>query len=602
MRSAKEIKQSHPGKSPQEYRNDYAFAVVNQDGSVNAWGNQSFGGYTGKIQSKLNSGVKEIFSSRGAFAALKEDGSVVTWGSKNFGGDSSKVQKELTSGVIQIYSTSENTSSIAGSGAFAALKKDGSVVTWGGGGTMFGADSSGAKDKLSCGVLSITTTDSAFAALKKDGSVVAWGDGCNGSESCSILTTRDVEDEISSDVKKVVANDWAFAALKNDGSLVTWGNFNYGGRLSWWRLDKELASSVKDVYANSGSFAALKEDGKVITWGDISELNWTNEGKLKSGVERIYSTNKSFLALKADGSPVFWGDDDASSYGIYTNIDSSIKGNVKAVFSNDSSFAALKHDGSVISWGGTDYYGGTSAVEEQLQSGVINIAGTDAAFAALKKDGSVVTWGSKDFGGDSSSVSEYLSSNVTSIHANQRAFAAIKTTGEVITWGPSSFTGGETGVVDLGGKKAKSISDPFSTSYSAKEIASKRKQLKETNCGKQTSSGTKKDNKNNINISKPQNHRSKHIDKITNFNSSNDTLEIDADSFGIDSSATFASGKNKKAIKKQLAKQDFDFLYDEKKGGLYFNENGADKGFGDGGIIAILKGGPDLTANNLEFI
>jgi len=83
--------------------------------------------------------------------------------------------------------------------------------------------------------------------------------------------------------------------------------------------------------------------------------------------------------------------------------------------------------------------------------------------------------------------------------------------------------------------------------------------------------------------------------KITNFNPSTDTLEIDTDSFGIDSSATFAAGKNKKAVKKKLAKQDFDFLYDEKKGGLYFNENGADKGFGDGGIIAILKGAPDLT-------
>ena len=44
------------------------------------------------------------------------------------------------------------------------------------------------------------------------------------------------------------------------------------------------------------------------------------------------------------------------------------------------------------------------------------------------------------------------------------------------------------------------------------------------------------------------------------------------------------------------------FLYDQKKGGFYFNENGADKGFGDGGIIAILKGAPDLTSGNLEFI
>ena len=91
-------------------------------------------------------------------------------------------------------------------------------------------------------------------------------------------------------------------------------------------------------------------------------------------------------------------------------------------------------------------------------------------------------------------------------------------------------------------------------------------------------------------------------DKITNFNPSTDTLEIDTDSFGIDNSATFAIGKNKKKVKRNLAKQDFDFLYDQKKGGLYFNENGPDKGFGDGGIIAILKGAPDMTANNVEFI
>ena len=102
-------------------------------------------------------------------------------------------------------------------------------------------------------------------------------------------------------------------------------------------------------------------------------------------------------------------------------------------------------------------------------------------------------------------------------------------------------------------------------------------------------------------LTKPQNYKRKFADKVTNFNPSTDTLEVDTDSLGIDSSFTFAAGKNKKAIKK-LAKQDFDFLYDQKKGGLYFNENGSDNGFGDGGIIAILKGSPDLTSVNLEFI
>ena len=57
-----------------------------------------------------------------AFAAVKPDGSVVTWGAANYDGDSSKVQEQLRGGVQHIYSTMW---------AFAAVKDDGSVVTWG---------------------------------------------------------------------------------------------------------------------------------------------------------------------------------------------------------------------------------------------------------------------------------------------------------------------------------------------------------------------------------------------------------------------------------------------------------------------------------------
>ena len=103
-------------------------------------------------------------------------------------------------------------------------------------------------------------------------------------------------------------------------------------------------------------------------------------------------------------------------------------------------------------------------------------------------------------------------------------------------------------------------------------------------------------------ITQPSKFRVKNVDKITGFKPTTDSLEIDTNSFDIEGSPTFAAGKNRKTVKKKLAKQDFDFLYDQKKGGLYFNANGADKGFGEGGIIAILKGAPDLTSDNLEFL
>ena len=56
------------------------------------------------------------------FAALKRDGSVISWGSEEAGGDSSEVRQQLKKGVLDI---------IGSGAAFAALKNDGSVVTWG---------------------------------------------------------------------------------------------------------------------------------------------------------------------------------------------------------------------------------------------------------------------------------------------------------------------------------------------------------------------------------------------------------------------------------------------------------------------------------------
>jgi len=68
--------------------------------------------------------------------------------------------------------------------AFAALKNDGSVVTWGG----VGGDSSRVRGQLSNGVTQLYSNQNAFAALKQDGSVVTWGDGSFGGNSIAVAT------------------------------------------------------------------------------------------------------------------------------------------------------------------------------------------------------------------------------------------------------------------------------------------------------------------------------------------------------------------------------------------------------------------------------
>ena len=65
--------------------------------------------------------VPKIYSTKRAFALVRADGSVVTWGINIFGGDSEAVRQQLT-GIKSICSTET---------AFAAIKDDGSVVTWG---------------------------------------------------------------------------------------------------------------------------------------------------------------------------------------------------------------------------------------------------------------------------------------------------------------------------------------------------------------------------------------------------------------------------------------------------------------------------------------
>ncbi|PSV27796.1 hypothetical protein C9J44_20665 [Photobacterium sp. GB-27] len=162
-----------------------AFAALKQDGSVIVWGDESCGG-------KNNTGVnltdiKAISSTTDAFAAIKNDGSVVTWGDVSAGGDSSSVSSELISGVKDIVGNRE---------AFAAIKSDGSVVVWGynhGGGLITSTDgvtepteNANLVSRLKSGVIHIQATLFAFAALKDNGEVVSWGRDYFGGDTSTV--------------------------------------------------------------------------------------------------------------------------------------------------------------------------------------------------------------------------------------------------------------------------------------------------------------------------------------------------------------------------------------------------------------------------------
>jgi hypothetical protein len=366
-------------------------------------------------------------SNYSAFAALKSDGSVVTWGTNWGGGDSSSVTRQLTSGVTQIFSTYYS---------FAALKSDGSVVTWGS--SDGGGNSSSVSSGLTSGVTQIFSTWAAFAALKSDDSVVTWGDSSVGGDSSSVSSS------LTSGVTQIFSNGLAFAALKSDGSVVTWGNPDRGGNSS--SVSSSLTSGVTQIFSTGGAFAALKSDGSVVTWGNSSMGGNSSSvtRQLTSGVTQIFSTYYSFAALKSDGSVVTWGN---SSYGgDSSSVSSGLTSGVTQIFSTYEAFAALKSDGSVVTWGNSIFGGDSSSVSSRLTSGVTQIFSNRVAFAALKSDGSVVTWVNSDTGGDSSSVSSRLTSGVTQIFSTYYSFAALKSDGSVVTWGHSDYGGNSSSV------------------------------------------------------------------------------------------------------------------------------------------------------------
>ncbi|MBC7692303.1 MAG: hypothetical protein H7222_11110 [Methylotenera sp.] len=369
-------------------------------------------------------GIFGIRCPEGDFTVKPTFGNIANTGALQFIGDTASHHSTfLNRDVLKVYSTSN---------AFAALKKDGSVVTWGG--PDFGGDSGFVSDQLRSGVKEIYSNERAFAALKSDGTVVTWGWASDGGNA-GIL-----QKELTG-VKAVFSTQYAFAALKEDHTLVVWGNATYGGEAS---AVKSKLTEVQTVYSNQMAFAALKSDGTVVTWGWNSSGGDSSEvSDILSGVTSISSTQSAFAALKGDGTVVTWGSDYTG--GDSSKVSDSLR-NIKSIVSSPNAFAAITNDGNVVTWG-VDYYGGDSSAVQSRLSGAIAVYSNLFSFAALKKDGSVVTWGAPALGGDSSAVSSKLT-QVSAIYSDDLAYAALRTDGSVVTWGMDVYGGKSEAVAD----------------------------------------------------------------------------------------------------------------------------------------------------------
>ena len=96
---------------------------------------------------------------------------------------------------------------------------------------------------------------------------------------------------------------------------------------------------------------------------------------------------------------------------------------------------------------------------------------------------------------------------------------------------------------------------------------------------------------------------SKFADTITDFQ--NDRLLISKKDFGIGPKpykTLLNTVKPEDKLKFSATKTEHDFVYNEVTGQLYFNENGTDDGWGDGGLIANLEGAPKIDEDNFVLL
>ena len=99
-----------------------------------------------------------------------------------------------------------------------------------------------------------------------------------------------------------------------------------------------------------------------------------------------------------------------------------------------------------------------------------------------------------------------------------------------------------------------------------------------------------------------------YADRIINFNpSQGDKIGISIEALpslaGADE-ISFASARTRKELR-SLSRQDIDLVYYEQNGRLFANGNGEERGWGDsneGGLMAILTGAPELTADDFTLL
>ena len=230
-------------------------------------------------------------------ATIKTDGTLWTWGS----GSSGLLGNGATTGNISTpvttFAGGTNWKQVsAGYSHTAAIKTDGTLWTWGYG--SFGRLGNAVTGIVSTPVTTfaggnnwkqVSSGDSHTAAIKTDGTLWTWGSGGSGKLGNGAITggisTPVTTFAGGTNWKQVDSGTAHTAAIKTDGTLWTWGAGSFGGLGNAVTTNTSTpittfagGTNWKQVDSGTAHTAAIKTDGTLWTWG------FGGSGKLGNGV------------------------------------------------------------------------------------------------------------------------------------------------------------------------------------------------------------------------------------------------------------------------------------------------------------------------------
>lgn len=228
--------------------NSFSIAV-GKGGRVWVWGSSGYGDdedpkYQNKsvpVEIKEFNSAKQIAAGHDHGMALKVDGSLWAWGSNGYGQFGSPLDdKQLKQKkAVRVVGLFDITQVGAGYGHNIALKRDGTVVSWGNNDYgQLGSKTSGKGHSIYVkyavkglsDVKAVAAGRNQSFAVKKDGTLWAWGDNSMGQLGTNAAVSSDTPVEIPdiADIKCISAGYDHSAAVRNDGTLWAWGSNLYG--------------------------------------------------------------------------------------------------------------------------------------------------------------------------------------------------------------------------------------------------------------------------------------------------------------------------------------------------------------------------------------